>query len=45
VSQADNQGDSSIGEGVEAMRRLSSAIEAAIRGDRPSVLGLDLDGE
>lgn len=46
VSQADHQGDSTIGEeDVEAMRRLSSAIEAAIRGDRPSALGLDLDGE
>ncbi|KAF9782502.1 hypothetical protein BJ322DRAFT_1101079 [Thelephora terrestris] len=46
VSHAEHQGDLSIGEqDVEAMRRLSSAIEAAIRGDTPSSLGLDLDGE
>ena len=30
---------------VEAVRQLSSVIEGAIRGDRPSTLGLDLDGE
>jgi hypothetical protein len=51
VSQADHKRDSGInrlgidGEDIEAMRRLSSAIEAAIRGDKPSALGLDLDGE
>jgi hypothetical protein len=46
VSHAEHQGDLSVGEqDVEAMRRLSSAIEAAIRGDTPSSLGLDLDGE
>ena len=51
VSQTNHQGDSGtkklgIGkEDIEAMRRLSSAIETAIRGDRPSALGLDIDGE
>lgn len=30
---------------VEAVRQLSSAIEGAIRSDRPGALGLDLDGE
>lgn len=51
VSQANLQGASSTNklgicqEDIEAMRRLSSAIDAAIRGDRPSALGLDIDGE
>ena len=51
VSQADHHGDSGIGrlgiggEDIEAVQQLSSAIEEAIRGDRPSALGLDLDGE
>jgi len=51
VSQANPQGASSTNklgicqEDVEAMRWLSSAIDAAIRGDRPSALGLDIDGE
>jgi len=52
VSQATNhQGDlgtNKLGigeEDIEAMRQLSAAIEAAIRGDRPSALGLDIDGE
>jgi len=30
---------------VEAVRQLSSVIDGAIRGDKPSTLGLDLDGE
>jgi len=51
VSQEDHQGASSINrfgigeEDIEAVRRLSSAIEAAIRGEKPNTLGLDLDGE
>lgn len=51
VSQANDQGHSGanrlgIGqENIEAMRQLSSAIEVAIRGDRPSALGLDIDKE
>jgi len=50
VSQANYQGESDINglavgeENIEAVRQLSSAIEAAIRGDRPNTLGLDLDG-
>ena len=31
-------------EDVEAVRQLSSAIEVAIRGERSSTLGLDLNG-
>ena len=51
VSQASGQGDpdtNGLGtseEDIEAMRQLSSAIDAAIRGDKPAALGLDLDGE
>ena len=51
VSQTNNRGDPSlnrlkIGEDdIEAMRQLSSTIETAIRGDRPSALGLDIEGE
>jgi len=51
VSQANYQGDSDISkldigeEDIEAVRQLSSAIEAAIRGDRLNTLSLDLDGE
>ena len=51
VSRVDLDGDSSITklgigqENIEAMRRLSSAIEAAIRGERPGALGLDFDWE
>ena len=50
ASQEDHQGVSGISrlgigeEDVEAVRQLSSVIEAAIRGERPSALGLDLDG-
>jgi hypothetical protein len=32
-------------EDIGAVRQLSSAIEAAIRGEKPNTLGLDLDGE
>lgn len=51
VSQENHRGDSGssrleIGKGeIEAMRQLSSTVETVIRGDRPSVLGLDIDGE
>lgn len=51
VSQEDRRGfsgmnKSDIGEeDIGAMRQLSSVIEGAIRGERPSTLGLDLDGE
>jgi hypothetical protein len=51
VSQTDHHGDSSIDrlgigeEDIEAAQQLSSVIEAAVRGDRPSALGLDLNGE
>jgi zinc finger HIT domain-containing protein 3 len=51
VSQSNHQGDSGtsklgIGEGdIEAMRQLSSAVGAAIRGDGHSALNLDIDGE
>ena len=51
VSQANYQRDSDISkldigeEDIEAVRQLSSAIEAAIRGDRLNTLSLDLDGE
>ncbi|KAF9650399.1 hypothetical protein BDM02DRAFT_3093177, partial [Thelephora ganbajun] len=49
VSQEDYQGDSCIirlgtcEDDIEAVRKLSAVIEAAIRGDRPNTLGLDLD--
>lgn len=33
------------GEDIEAVRQLSSVIEGAIRGERSSTLGLDLDSE
>ena len=51
VSPADHFKDSGVGrlsigeEDIEAVRQLSSAIEGAIRGDRPSALGLDLNGD
>lgn len=51
VSQEEHQGVSGINrlgigeEDVEAVRQLSSAIEATIRGERPNTLGLDFDGE
>ena len=51
VSQENHQGVSGMSrfgigeEDIEAVRRLSSAIEAAIRGEKPNTLGLDLDGE
>jgi len=51
VSPAGHHGDLGIdrlgieGDDVKAVRQLSSAIEGAIRGDRPGALGLDLDGE
>lgn len=51
ASQDDHQGVLGInrfgtGEGdIEAVRQLSSAIEAAVRGEGSSTLGLDLDGE
>ena len=51
VSVADYRGDPGmdglgISEGdVEAVRLLSAAIEGAIRGDGPSTLVLDLDGQ
>jgi len=50
VSQEGHQGASGpngfgIGEeDIEAVRQLSSTIEVAIRGERPSMLGLDLNG-
>ena len=50
VSQEGHQRASGINrfgidkEDVEAVRQLSSAIEVAIRGERPSTLGLDLNG-
>lgn len=47
VSQEDHQGVSDMNrfseEDIEAVRQLSSAVEAAIRGDKPNTLGLDLD--
>lgn len=48
VSQANHTGATKLGigeEDIEAMRQLSSTVEAAIRGDKPSALGLDVDGE
>lgn len=51
VSQEDHQGVSGINrfgiveEDIEAVRQLSSALEAAIRGEKSNTLGLDLDGE
>lgn len=49
VSQVDHRGDSGMNKlgisekDIEAMRQLSYTIEAAIRGNRPSALGLDLN--
>jgi len=51
VSREDHQGASGINrfgiveEDIEAVRQLSSALEAAIRGEKSNTLGLDLDGE
>ena len=51
VFQANPQGESGASRprisetDIGTMQQLSSAIEAAIRGDKPNALGLDIDGE